>query len=194
MHQITQRPKGSDTAVDRGEETRHRLIAAALAVFGRDGFDGVSTRRIAAAADVNVAAIAYHFGGKRGLYMAVARTVAEHNAEIVQPMEAHVADALARANGDRAALGRVLADVTLRLMSGLVQSREDGRAAFILRELMSPSDAFEPLYQAFFLPLNRMLAAIAGAALDLPPDHPVGDLTGTLAHRARSCRSSRPAR
>lgn len=182
MDQTAPRDAAAETAAhpQRGEDTRQRLIAAALAVFGRDGYDGVSTRRIAQAAEANVAAIAYHFGGKRGLYLAVARSVAERNAAFVQPMEARVADALARAGGDRAAVGRVLARVVVGLMTGLGSAREDGRALFIVRELMMPSDAFEPLYDAFFLPLNRALAAIAGAALGLPADHPTAVLRGHL--------------
>ncbi|WP_083875973.1 CerR family C-terminal domain-containing protein [Caenispirillum salinarum] len=164
----------------RGEETRQRLLSVALRVFGRDGYDGVSTRRIAAAAEANVAAIAYHFGGKRGLYLAVARSVAERNAAFVRPMEARVAETLAEAAGDRAALGRVLGRVVLGLMAGLGSAREDGRALFILRELMMPSEAFDLLHEAFFLPLNRALAAIAGAALELPPDHPTAIMRGHL--------------
>ncbi len=54
----------------RGEETKQRVIDAAVAIFGRQGFAGTSTRDIAAAADVNTPAIQYYFGGKLGLYTA----------------------------------------------------------------------------------------------------------------------------
>ena len=54
----------------RGEETRQRVIDAAVAIFGRQGFAGTSTRDIAAAAEVNTPAIQYYFGGKLGLYKA----------------------------------------------------------------------------------------------------------------------------
>src|SRR4051812_37372769 len=60
---------------DRGAETRARLIAAALEVFGHKGFDGASTREIADAAGANLAAIVYHFGSKEALYHAVAEDV-----------------------------------------------------------------------------------------------------------------------
>ena len=39
--------------------------------FARSGYDGASIRTIVAAADVNQAAINYHFGSKDGLYRAV---------------------------------------------------------------------------------------------------------------------------
>jgi AcrR family transcriptional regulator len=54
----------------RGEETKQRIIDAAVEIFGRQGFAGTSTRDIAAAAEVNTPAIQYYFGGKLGLYKA----------------------------------------------------------------------------------------------------------------------------
>ena len=51
--------------------TREKIIKAASRVFARNGYDGASIRTIVAAADVNQAAINYHFGSKDGLYRAV---------------------------------------------------------------------------------------------------------------------------
>ncbi|MDQ5888246.1 MAG: TetR/AcrR family transcriptional regulator, regulator of cefoperazone and chloramphenicol, partial [Pseudomonadota bacterium] len=56
----------------RAEETRKRLIEAGIELFGRDGFDAVTTRQLAEVAGVNQAAIPYHFAGKEGVYQAVA--------------------------------------------------------------------------------------------------------------------------
>ncbi|TIX80566.1 MAG: TetR family transcriptional regulator, partial [Mesorhizobium sp.] len=52
--------------------TRAALVRAALKLFGRQGFDGTSTREIAAEAKANIGSIAYHFGGKEGLRAAAA--------------------------------------------------------------------------------------------------------------------------
>jgi AcrR family transcriptional regulator len=52
-------------------DTRARILAEALPLFAASGFAGTSVRRIAAAAGVNVATLAYHFGDKEGLYLAV---------------------------------------------------------------------------------------------------------------------------
>lgn len=64
------------------DDTRERLLAAGLALFGRHGYDGVTTRMLAAAARVNQSAIPYHFGGKEGVYRAVAEFIA---AEMAAP-------------------------------------------------------------------------------------------------------------
>ncbi len=46
-------------------------MAAGFDLFGRLGVEGASVRMIADAAGVNVAAIGYHFGGKRQLFWAI---------------------------------------------------------------------------------------------------------------------------
>jgi AcrR family transcriptional regulator len=51
--------------------TQDKIIKAASRAFARDGYEGASIRAIVAEADVNQAAINYHFGSKEGLYRAV---------------------------------------------------------------------------------------------------------------------------
>jgi AcrR family transcriptional regulator len=53
-----------------GEQSRERLLQAAMRLFGVQGFSKTSTREIAQAAGANVAAISYYFGDKAGLYQA----------------------------------------------------------------------------------------------------------------------------
>ena len=52
---------------------RQKIIDAAGDTFGSQGFKAATIRQICQAAGVNVAAINYHFGGKKELY----RTVVE---------------------------------------------------------------------------------------------------------------------
>ena len=72
----------------RSDQTRETLILAALQVFGRYGFDGASTRAIAKAAGVNLALIGYHFGGKRGLYLAVFEHIGRQMQQRMVPVAA----------------------------------------------------------------------------------------------------------
>ncbi|OQY08076.1 MAG: hypothetical protein B6I25_00235 [Planctomycetales bacterium 4572_13] len=50
------------------EDTKNRLLDAAEALFCENGYDGVSVRELTAAAECNLAAVNYHFGGKDKLY------------------------------------------------------------------------------------------------------------------------------
>src|SRR3546814_5183520 len=66
----------------KGEQTRARLLAAALDCFGPDGFEKVTTRQIATRAGVNLPALTYYFGSKEGLYLACAQRSEEHTSEL----------------------------------------------------------------------------------------------------------------
>jgi AcrR family transcriptional regulator len=51
-----------------GHPTKESLVQAALKLFGRYGFHGVSVRQISHEAKCNLASISYHFRGKDELY------------------------------------------------------------------------------------------------------------------------------
>lgn len=61
----------------RGLQARERMLRAALDQFGRHGFDGTTTRMIAAAAGMNLGAIPYYFGTKDELYVEAASFLAD---------------------------------------------------------------------------------------------------------------------
>jgi AcrR family transcriptional regulator len=55
------------------EGTRERILRTAERLFAERGFNGVSVRELAAAAQVNIASIGYHFENKEGLLSEVYR-------------------------------------------------------------------------------------------------------------------------
>ncbi len=61
----------------RGEETRARIIDAALKVFGEEGYACASTRQIAREAGVMPPALQYYFDSKEGLHRACADFIIE---------------------------------------------------------------------------------------------------------------------
>lgn len=130
----------------RTEATRAALVRAALDLFGAKGFEATSTREIATAAKVNIAAIAYHFGGKEGLRAACADFVIATIGQIFAAAagEASAIEALTPA-GARDALARTIAG----LIDGIVV-RGEARpiVRFVMREMFEPSAAFERLYAA----------------------------------------------
>jgi AcrR family transcriptional regulator len=70
----TTRGPGRPSGVDR-RRVRERLLEAALALFTRHGFDGVSMRRLAREAGATPAMIHYYFGDKHGLFRALLEEV-----------------------------------------------------------------------------------------------------------------------
>lgn len=63
------------TALDKVREapgsTKARILDAAQEVFAAKGFEGASTREIAARADVNISSLHYHWESKETLYLAI---------------------------------------------------------------------------------------------------------------------------
>jgi TetR/AcrR family transcriptional regulator, regulator of cefoperazone and chloramphenicol sensitivity len=90
------RPAAS-AAGTTAEDPRSRLLHAGLRLFANQGFSKTSTRELAEAAGVNVAAISYYFGDKAGLYRAT----------FLEPMGAPEED-LARFIGPELSLAQAL--------------------------------------------------------------------------------------
>lgn len=92
------------------DETINRILDAAEQLFAQKGFEGTSVREVTRLADVNVAAVHYHFGDKRQLLRAVTD-------RIVGPMNerrAHMLDLAEAAASPEAPSMRALAEAFIR--------------------------------------------------------------------------------
>jgi len=67
--------QGSRSQRVDGARTRARILEVALPLFAEFGYSGTSIRAIAKGAACNVATLAYHFGGKEGLYSTVVQSL-----------------------------------------------------------------------------------------------------------------------
>ena len=74
------------TGYPRGEQTRQRIIRAAVELFGNDGFDRISKRDIASRAGVRAPVLHYYFDGKEGLYLACVEHMQTHANRLLQPV------------------------------------------------------------------------------------------------------------
>jgi AcrR family transcriptional regulator len=74
---IARRKKANKRSAAGTKSGKERILDAAERLFARHGFYGVSVRDITQAADVDVALVSYHFGGKRELFAAVFQRGAE---------------------------------------------------------------------------------------------------------------------
>lgn len=135
--------------------TKERILAAAGDIFGIKGFKDATIRTIARAAEVNIAAINYHFRDKEGLYRAVLEDVF-HLGFSRFPATMGLAD-------DADAQERLRAFI--RAMFYRLQSKDGwgglaGRGRLIIRELLDPSPAFETVLDRYIKPHRDLLLAI----------------------------------
>lgn len=170
---MTRSPKKSPSAerlppTPAAEQTRMALLRAALRLFGEQGFDGTSTRDIAAAAKANIGSIAYHFGGKEGLRAACA----EHIVTTVRSLaaQATVLDGDPEALDEGAARARL--EMALeRMVTFIVAQPEAGEIVqFVLRELAHPTAALDIIYQGVFEPVHQRLCEVWASATGEPAE------------------------
>lgn len=169
----TARDTAPDGSPGRRDGTRGQLLDAGLTLFSEYGYDSVTTRQLASEAGANIAAIAYHFGGKRDLYRAVLRQLVEDTEPLLGPVAQRMAEGIAAAGADRPALARVV----VGLVHGFTGTFLEGdfmacRAPMVMREFANPSEDFDILYEGRLGPIHRNVAALAAAALGMDPDGP----------------------
>lgn len=141
-------------------QTRQALIEAATDLFGTRGFDASPIRDIASAADVNIAAIGYHFGGKEGLR----RACAEHAADFILSLARRGFAGMREGPGAKTSpdeARRDLGEFVGTIVRGMiVEPRAERIVRFLLREIANPSDSFQIIYSSVIEPTHMRLCRI----------------------------------
>lgn len=144
-----------------GDDTRGRLLDAAIEVFLAEGFRAARVQDIAERAGMRLSAINYHFGSKEGLYLAVLQ---HHADESLQRM--YLNEARADTSPPRVRLEMIVRQV---LVIHLKKDAITRIAQLVLRELASPTPALEVVLKKFTLPmasyLHDLLCEILGPAV-----------------------------
>jgi len=88
------RPRGSSANLPKEQQTRERLLRAALEMFARGDYDSVSTTDIARAAGFSQSMVHYHFGTKSDLWKAAVTSLMERRGTAWRLPETTVSDPL----------------------------------------------------------------------------------------------------
>jgi AcrR family transcriptional regulator len=144
----------------RGEETRARIIAAALDLFGTNGFGGTSTRMLAQRAGVTLPALHYYFDSKEGVYLACAEHIAGRMQAHLGASMGRIAQTLAQGRLSRAQLFELLIGFLDQFADLFLGAHElEKWVLFIIREQAQPTSAFDLLFERM---MRRVVAASAG--------------------------------
>lgn len=164
-------------------DTREGILRAALHAFAQKGFDGASTRDIAAGAGVNHGLLRHYFGAKQKLWQAAVDLAF---ADMQASLDALLADPSIPDGRERAA--RVIRSHVhyvaehpefVRLMFEEGKRRGPRMRWMVDRHV-------RPLYDAV-----RALLARGGLAFEIPPIHffyVLAGAAGALFHQAEECR------
>jgi AcrR family transcriptional regulator len=175
------RPRNPPRAVyQKGQETRERILDAALKAFGEASFLAVTTRQVSKAASVSLPTLQYYFGDKEGLYRACAEAIVERYRRHTKGAGAKAAEALNA--GGSAETARIQLKALFAALGGfLVGTQEAGRwARFVARELRDPGPAFEILYAGLWRPGLQITARLIAQILGIPESDPAARIRALL--------------
>jgi len=139
-------------------DTKSRILDSAEKLFGMKGFDGTSLRDITTAAEVNLAAINYHFQTKDSLIDAiVARRIQPVNKKRFELLEV-------------AGPNPTVEQILTAFMAPVMQVKVDSLAPLIGRILSNPELFVERVFHKHLAPVSqRFVEALSKALPELPP-------------------------
>jgi AcrR family transcriptional regulator len=145
-----------------------RILDAAEQLFAQRGFYGVSLRDITQAAGVDVALVAYHFGGKRELFTAVF----ERRAEVLNRERLELLEEVRRAAlPGTPAIEAIVNAFSQPLLERSARGGPGWKSYFALVANVNNSPEFGPLMMTrHFDPLvDRFIAVLREALPECPP-------------------------
>jgi TetR/AcrR family transcriptional regulator, regulator of cefoperazone and chloramphenicol sensitivity len=138
-------------------KTRDAIMEAAGQIFAEQGYSGATVRDICRQAGVNIAAINYHFGDKKGLYLAVLKHYQEMAFQTYPPNLG-----MEEKQNPEEKLRAFIRSFLLRIM-------DKGRPAWfgklLAREFTEPTWAFDILVEETIRPSFQLLTEIVAALL-----------------------------
>lgn len=160
-------------SAEESNATRERLLLAAAEAFGSFGYDGASVRTITIAAGANIQAVAYYFGGKEGLYLAVADHLAIKIKDALRASVGGVSEIMDNkpdfaAGLDAEAAADLLRRIFRHLVSVMLKPELKPLAQFMIREQINGTAGFTRVYENAVGPLfdlcAKLIAILQGGA------------------------------
>ena len=164
--------------------TKERILGAAETLFARHGFAGASLRQVTAAANVNLAAVNYHFGSKDNLIEEVfRRRLDELNARRIDALNAVLAGEATKLEHVLAAFIRPALDLSLDEAGGHAFMRVLARAYAEHDERLRKflSENYGHVLREFAAAFARLLPHLGKEELYWRLDFITGALTHSMA-------------
>lgn len=159
----------------RGDETRLRIVQAAIELFGEQGFAATSTREIASRAGVNAPALQYYFENKEGVYRACAEHLAGEVWRQFEPAVSHAAKTLESTDDVASLIEALIGIQNVMIDRTLATQTAPTLKLFFVREQagQEPAIASQIFQERVRGPMNRAAAGLIGKIGDTPPDDPL---------------------
>lgn len=161
------------TNTPRGEHAKQALLEAAIEIFGLNGPNSATTRQIAQRADQNIAAIAYYFGSKDGLYLAVAQYIADIIRDEFSPVIEEIDIFLSQGNNEQDETRCLqLIELSFLAYNDLVLKKNNINISRIMsREQLIPTKAYTLIHENALAPIFSRQTRLVALYTGLPDGH-----------------------
>jgi AcrR family transcriptional regulator len=160
-------PKSDD------QETRQRLLQAAIMLFADRGFKNTSVREICELAGANVASVNYHFHDKLRLY----REVIGMAADAMDRAKQEAMDA-----GEGGTPEERLRDYIRHTLRRVLGEEKNWLVDLIGHEMAEPSPAFGLIVDKGIIPAGQRLTRLVSEVSGLPADDPRTQFCAGMVH------------
>ncbi len=153
----------------RGENAKLQLLLTAADVYGEQGLDGATTRKIAQASGQNIAAISYYFGSKEGLYLAVAKMIAKNIKDSFHDVFLSIDRFLNQSANEKTPQEALdlLQKTVITYNYFQLEKKNLSFSRILAREQLNPTEAYTIIHEQALGPihsrLNRLIAVYIGA-------------------------------
>ncbi len=156
------------------EATRQRILLNALQLFSQQGSDGVSIRKIAAAAGVSLAMVHHYFGSKEDLYNACIDSMYDQMVALRPKLTAALA------------VGGSLEDIAARMVGDAFRFARAHQVAgrLLLRQVVGAGELDKTRQELMQLPFLEQASTLLGMMTNRPPQQlrlPLQTLTFAIA-------------
>ncbi|KRP35366.1 MAG: hypothetical protein ABS34_11155 [Opitutaceae bacterium BACL24 MAG-120322-bin51] len=139
------------TDLPKGDKTRSEIVRAAEQLFAEQGFRAMTLRDVTREAQVNLAAVNYHFGSKRKLMLAVIRNRFEPiNLERLKQLDALIAAYAA----DPVPVDAIFGALFRPLFESAHAEKDQVLMQMIGRAITEPADFIRTIHKEFFTELS----------------------------------------
>lgn len=140
-------------------DSLERILLAATQLFAEQGFEGVTTRQIAAAANLNMATMHHHVGTKRQLYERVLARLFEEERAVINPFLEQIDDSTLKNAESLRVLLSDLVDTLVNLID-----RSPARARLYMRRWLEDAEFSGEDHQRETLALYETLSTLLNNA------------------------------
>lgn len=153
------------------KDIKTRLLLVGLELFAQRGFNGVSIRELATQAQANSSMITYHFGSKKGLYLAVYQYISDLlNEKVVfvfTQREQQIKDLPSQPKDVRnECILNIIKEISDRYVALMLDDASISIAKLLLAGQDEESEGFNILYENYIYPVLTRLTHLMAILID----------------------------